>query len=118
MSSEIKPPTTEEIEQALKNGGVVNLEIGQALKEFEVQDKQYGLPPKTVEQNEMPRMVTFVIKFSGGFIKSQKQAEYLLIVISGLMLLTSGYLMFGGNFTKRSDDLGPMRNLHPELMKP
>ena len=76
-----------------------NKEIDQALKEFEAKAKdvpQGGAAPVTSSgSDEMPRMVRLVIKLSGGAIKEQKQAEYVLLGIAAVAIAISIYLFFG-----------------------
>ena len=59
-----------------------NNEIDQALKEFEEKsDKQQTLETEISKASNLPKMVQLVIKLSGGTIKEQKQAEYVLLSI-------------------------------------
>ena len=99
-----------------------NLEIDKALKEFEVKSGAPQTIPKTPEvsiaddsvikfeedkwkqsvpffQNETPKIVQLVIKWSGGVIKEQKQAEYVLLGVVILAIIVSIFLFFGGNET-------------------
>ncbi len=74
-------------------------EIDQALKEFEA--KSQDMPQAGVAQaasviDETPRMVKLVMKLSGGAIKEQRQAEYVLLGVAALAILVSLYLFFGG----------------------
>ncbi|MFA6077021.1 MAG: hypothetical protein WC735_03020 [Candidatus Paceibacterota bacterium] len=76
-----------------------NSEIDQALKEFEMkssaeQAQETGQTPEV--SSELPRMVRLVMKYSGGIIKEQKQAEYVLLGIAVLMFALSFYFFFGG----------------------
>lgn len=71
-----------------------NEEIQKALKDFEVEDaplqaKQVVLSSTSAE---MPRMVRLVIKASGGLVKDQKQAEYILLTITIILFALSLYL--------------------------
>ncbi len=80
-----------------------NLEIDKALKEFEA--KSSAIPQPQVGQvpiayDETPKMVRLVMKFSGGAIKEQRQAEYVLLGFVVLMIILSFFLFFGGNDIK------------------
>jgi hypothetical protein len=104
----VKPPTTEEIEQALKNGIAANPEIGDALKEFEVQSQQFEasrIPVKAIREGSA--IVRFLIKYSGGAIKEEKQAEYVLLAFVIIALSTSLYLFFGGGEGRNIEELDP-----------
>ena len=101
-----------------------NSEIDQALKEFEA-ESQTGQTPKATEalktppipQNEVegvkfevpsygavkyyqetetPKMVKVVMKLSGGAVKNQKQAEWILFGFVIVAIGVSLYLVFGG----------------------
>lgn len=146
MPPDIKIPNNAEIDKALKefemkaSGGQVppvppapkapevpkasetpnNSEISQALKQFEVESSvspqpQVGQIPKAYD--EAPKMVRLVMKLSGGAIKEQKQAEYVLLGLVVVMFALSFYFFFGGSGNK-SQKLTPaqleqMRNIMP-----
>jgi hypothetical protein len=93
MPPEIKPPTTEEIEQALKNGGVLNPEIGDALKEFEVQNVAFEatkIPIKTIAEGSS--MVRFLMKHFGDIVKTEKNAQYVLLGVIVLLIAISIFI--------------------------
>ncbi len=102
MPPEKKIPSASEIDQALKEFEMAKahpeqVQINQALKEFEeksaVETPQVSrMAPKGDE--ELPRMVRLIIKYSGGAIKEQKQAEYVLLGLTVLMFLASFYFFF------------------------
>lgn len=86
-----------------------NAEIDQALKEFEMQSG--GVPQATPQvvtpdtpqpsyasatTSDLPKMVRLVIKYSGGAIKDQRQAEYVLLALTILFFAVSLYLFFRG----------------------
>lgn len=80
-----------------------NDEIAESLREFELKQKTENIPKRVkVGKSDTPRMVRFVIKYSGGLIKDQKQAEYVLLGITLLFFLISGYLFFGGNLKSKT----------------
>jgi len=88
-----------------------NEEIEKALREFEVknpeqmQQKQEIPSVLTVEKKyeapEPSKMVKLVMKISGGAIKEQKQAEYVLLVFAILAIITSLFLFFGGGHSQQ-----------------
>ena len=73
-------------------------EITQALKQFEVESgaveaPQAELIPKA-PGSDLPKMVRLVMKCSGGVIKEQKTAEYVLLGITVLAFSLSFYFFF------------------------
>src|ERR1035437_6159408 len=105
-----------------------NSEIDQALKEFEVKSNQEqavkgiiapqvsSVASKEVEgvkfetdsykaikyynETETPKMIKLVMKFSGGAIKEERQAEWILFGLVIVMLAVSAYLFFWGNIKR------------------
>ncbi len=74
-----------------------DVEIEQALKQFEQENVQTQPPKKSIGQNsEMPKMARMVIRLSGGAIKEQKQAEYVLLGLALIFILISTFLFFSG----------------------
>ncbi len=76
-----------------------NSEIDQALKEFEMKSQgvQEGPAiPVSAQKSDMPHMVQLVVKWSGGAIKDQKTAEYVLLGVAILMFFISFYFFFRG----------------------
>ena len=91
-------------------------EIDKALEEFEAQSKGVAqsenpvAPQRAVEGisfetddykaarfsslEENPRMVKWVIKYSGGLIKDKKQAEYVLLGVVVTMFILSFFFFF------------------------
>ena len=51
-------------------------------------------------EEELPKIVRFVIKYSGGFIKNEKQANYFLLVLVVIFILISIVL-----FTNTGSDI-------------
>lgn len=74
-----------------------NLEIEQALKEFEVKSSAEAIQqaPEISKTSDVPKMVQLVMKYSGGAIKEQRQAEYVLLGFAAVIFLISLYLFFG-----------------------
>ena len=74
-----------------------NIEIEKALKEFEEksQTEQIQKNPEVLKNSETPRMIELVMKYSGGSVKNEKQAQYVLLgfvvaaIVISLFLFTS-----------------------------
>jgi len=71
---------------------------------------EYNEPPKIVfegEQSQRPRsfqtttskIVGWVIKYSGGLVKGEKQANYVLLGFIVVAIIISLFLLFGNNGT-------------------
>lgn len=43
-----------------------------------------------------PKIVEWVIKYSGGYVKDEKQASYVLVGFAALAIIISLFLFFGG----------------------
>jgi len=92
-------------------------EIDLALKEFEAKS-QTQAPVAAAEPDavslspETPKMVGKLIKYSGGAIKSQRQAEIILLGFVIIAMGISFYLFFGGG--GGSQDI----NLNPDIIDP
>ncbi|PIZ85922.1 hypothetical protein CO033_01895 [Candidatus Nomurabacteria bacterium CG_4_9_14_0_2_um_filter_32_10] len=75
-----------------------NIELDNALKEFEIKDSVeeqiQKVKQETFKNFETPKMVQWVIKYSGGIIKEQRQAEYLLLGFVVLAIIISLFLFF------------------------
>ena len=117
-----------------------NLEIDQALKEFkaksdikqnqqapessktspapqnEVEGIKFDVPSygygamKYYKETATPKVVKLAMKFSGGMIKNEKQAEYALLVFVILAMAVSFYLFFGGRDNLKGNveaEIGP-----------
>jgi hypothetical protein len=74
-----------------------NTELSEALKEFEVKSsiEQMQKAPLVSKDSEIPKMAQWVIKLSGGAIKEQKQAEYVLLGFVFVAIAISLFLIFG-----------------------
>jgi hypothetical protein len=109
-----------------------NTEIEKALKEFEAKSKTeqkqkvpevFAVPKKEVEgvqfetpsygevkfynETDTPKIVKLVMKFSGGSIKEQKQAEYVLLGFVVLAIIVSGFLFYNSTTSSRGQKLSP-----------
>ena len=86
-----------------------NAEIQKALKELENEQGGTETPQQSTEMvdvlksqriqvsqdSETPKMIGLVMKYSGGLIKDEKQAGYVLLGLVVLMLSLSAYFFFG-----------------------
>jgi len=80
---------------------------------------QNNEPPKIVFEGEefqqtsrsfqasTPKMVEWVIKYSGGYIKDEKQASYALLGFVVVVITISLFLVFGGGGVKKGPKLPP-----------
>jgi hypothetical protein len=121
-----------------------NSEIDQALKEFEMksQAEQARKPPEALGTSEVqtkevegvkfetdsykavkfynetapPKMVKLVIKYSGGAVKEQRQAEYILFGFVVLATIISLFLFFTTGRTQPKSQKPPAAVL--EQMRP
>lgn len=83
----------------IKNKGISvdNVEIQEALKEFEMKSAGEQRPVQEVsETSEAPKIVKLVVKCSGGLIKEESQAYYVLFGFVVLAIIVSLFLVFGG----------------------
>ena len=51
---------------------------------------------KYYKETTTPKIIGWVTKYSGGVIKGERQAEYVLLGLAILMFAVSFYLFFGG----------------------
>jgi hypothetical protein len=70
---------------------------------------QNSEPPKIVFEGEefrqsarsfqtpTPKIVEWVIKYSGGYVRDEKQANYILIGFVAVAIIISLFLIFGGS---------------------
>lgn len=56
---------------------------------------------------ETPKIIQWVMKYSGGLIKNEKQAQYALLGFIILIIIVSLFLIFGG--TGRNSDQIPTK---------
>ena len=86
-------------------------DIEKALKEFEAksQVEQKQTTEKSLKNSDVPKMVQWVIKWSGGYIANRKQAEYFLFTFVVIALFFSAVIFFKGNYStvNMSAELGP-----------
>src|SRR3989338_985930 len=85
---------------------------GFEIKSVEMKSREYQLeslyPPGT------PKVIRWVIKYSGGFVKGEKQASYVLIGLSGVAIVLTIILaarVFSG---PPAPPVGPPQNPTPQ----
>lgn len=81
-----------------------NTEIEKALKEFETENNEQTTQVpvvSTLKDSENSKMAQLVIKYSGGLIKEQKQAEYFLLGIC-VVCIVGTIIVFTSSSTKTS----------------
>ena len=52
---------------------------------------------KYYKEPTSPKVIHWVVKYSGGIIKDSKQANYAVLAFVALAILVSLFLVFGGN---------------------
>jgi hypothetical protein len=75
-----------------------NIEINQALKEFEVKSdiEQVKQSITVSPTSDSPKIVQLIMKISGGAIKDERQAEYVLLGFVVVAIIVSLFLVFSG----------------------
>jgi len=75
-----------------------NLEIKKALKEFEMKNvEQKQQTPSAPINPEIPRMIQWVIKYSGGSVKNEKHALYILLGFVVVVIIITIILSLNGS---------------------
>jgi hypothetical protein len=84
-----------------------NIDINQALKEFETKSSQEQMRQTITAApiSNVPKIVQLVIKWSGGAIKEERQAEYVLLGFVIVAIIVSLFLILGGGTSKNDTDL-------------
>jgi len=63
--------------------------------------------PSQSFQTPTPKIVQWVIKYSGGAIKDEKQANYVLIGFVAVAIVVSLFLIFGGGSSSYNEKIIP-----------
>jgi hypothetical protein len=128
MSEEIKTPDNLEIEKALKEfEAKAQAEQAQKAPEVIVVPKK-GVAGVSFEtdsykavkfysETDTPRMVRLVMKWSGGAIKDQKQAEYVLFGLVIIMLALSFYFFFGGSNKSSQPSAEQLKQMNDMMLR-
>lgn len=65
-------------------------------------------------QTQTPKIVGWVIKYSGGYVKDEKQANYVLIGFVAVGIVFSLFLFFGGgSYSKTANEIPSVREYRP-----
>jgi len=67
-------------------------------------------------QKPTPKIIQLVIKCSGGYIKNEKQASNVLILLVVVAIIISLFLVFSGNNQKLSPEEKYFQNIPSELI--
>jgi len=59
------------------------------------EDEGFQGPDRSFE-SENPKIIQWVIKYSGGYIKDEKQAQYVILGFVVVAIIISLFLIFGG----------------------
>ncbi len=68
--------------------------------------EQFQRPARSFE-TPTPKIVQWVIKYSGGSIKDENQANYFLIGFVVVAIVVSFFLLFGGGYNGRTNAVPP-----------
>ena len=107
-----------------------NAEIQKALKELESEQGGVETPQvsETVDvlksqrmqipqDSDTPKMIGLVMKYSGGLIKEEKQAEYFLLGVVVFMFALSAYFFFRGGNELMPTPINPPTIVRPPLIQ-
>jgi len=64
-----------------------------------------------------PKVIQWVMKYSGGLVKDEKQAIYVLIGFVAVAIVVSLFLVFGGGSSANKTANDQIMRLHPEIFK-
>jgi hypothetical protein len=67
---------------------------------------------------ETPKIIQWVIKYSGGYIKNEKQASYAILGFVALAIIISLFLVFGGGEEARFEAPSGQKIIYPENEPP
>lgn len=98
-----------------------DIDINQALKEFDEKygNSQTGQNTSALKNSETSKMVGLVMKFSRGYIKDEKQAQYVLLGVAVLMIIVSLFLVFNKTINKaRTEAPAGYRIIYPQNEPP
>jgi hypothetical protein len=59
-------------------------------------ENDWSRPNNHYGQRNTSKMIALVIKYSGGIIKDEKQASYVVLIISILVIIVSLFILFKG----------------------
>lgn len=75
--------------------------------------------PSALSQTQTPRIVRWVMQNSGGFIKDEKQAQYVLAGFVAIAIILVSILVFNGDGTNAKFEAPPGQEIiYPENAPP
>ncbi|MFZ2149875.1 MAG: hypothetical protein WAV15_01825 [Minisyncoccia bacterium] len=86
-----------------------NAEIQNALREFEIknaEEEAKRIPVK--KEPESSKLAHWIMKHSGGAVKEERQAEYVMLVFVVVCLGVSAFLFFTGGAPSNEKIIPPM----------
>ncbi|MEK7540860.1 MAG: hypothetical protein AAB529_01305 [Patescibacteria group bacterium] len=94
------------------------IDLSNAFKDSNVKSQDEGQLPVQSFPPGTPKMIQWVIKRSGGLVKSEIQAQYILLGFAGLAIIISLFLVFGGNNGIKIKNQAPIENFGEEAGSP
>ena len=83
-----------------------NSEISEAVRAFNkssIEDRKQQVLQHHIETSDTPKMVQIIIKYSGGLIKNEEQADYLIFALAIVALIISFHLFFNAGKPEREN---------------
>ncbi|MDO8436377.1 MAG: hypothetical protein Q7S82_03285 [bacterium] len=71
------------------------IDLSGALKDSGVKSQDEQRKPARIFRPETSKIVQWVIRYSGGLVKNERQASYVLFGIAALAIIISIFLIFG-----------------------
>ena len=91
-----------------------NQDIAKALEQFEKESQGAPVSPSTQDislpiqiPDEPPKIIKKVIKYSGGLIQTEQQANYILLALVIIIILISALIFWSGG-QKQQNFRGPI----------
>jgi hypothetical protein len=85
-----------------------DLQIADLVQEFEQEASLEEIPKQMArETSDVPKMVSLVVRLSGGAIKDKRQAEYFLFGVVVVVMIVSAFLFFGVGRKSPFDGVSP-----------
>jgi hypothetical protein len=84
-----------------------SIDLSGRIKDSEVKPKEGQKLPVYVFRPGTPKIIQWLIKYSGGLIKNERQAAYILIGFVVLAIIVSLFLVFRGIGVKTQEIFAP-----------